>query len=503
MKTTSLTLIFVMASLVMTACQPKDAKNVTQSPAGRQTTPGAPATQAGGQPSDGTGDFGGGNGRNNKVFESYIIQVRDLPEYKNLLEPISTKIDPLMNDPKDPGDSKEQQKRKQNQLSILEALASTKTWYLAPISLAQIEKDKLGVEFSKDPIQQLAIQTDHEVWIDASIYHKMNQTERAQLILHEIVMIWYQARFLSLKDLCLKMATCQLDDLEKFEQAIKLNPKMASKFEPEPKRPLSTKDYSMIRGATGYLFQNYALIKEHADYLRFVQTFNFDRRFYGNSSSDWKQDNYELSEEAFQKVVTESLSVNLPDHKFTILDTDTPERSILSFQSEKQEIVFDKYKVPVNLITMNVRTKTTNESIQFEHSAGTIKGSGLFKCPSGVDYCFKHSFIEHVPHEERTHIKIGHELRGITLYFSNVTYTTRDAEGKESEYKTLRLDTVRVQKLTAVKRTMQKTDHTMIEYGLAFDQTGSFAVSAATFDKPNAFPDWDKLLLWLHVLGNP
>jgi hypothetical protein len=113
---------------------------------------------------------GGGNGINGKPIESYAQDITSLPEYKQYIQPIlaklDTKIPALAND--------------------MRYLERNKNAYFVPVELLKMPEWIIGVYFETD---QLALQTESELWVDSILYNRMrNQKDKATLLLHEMVM---------------------------------------------------------------------------------------------------------------------------------------------------------------------------------------------------------------------------------------------------------------------------------------------------------------------------
>lgn len=193
----------------------------------------------------GTGDGGGGNAINYKMLESYMIDPNNLDVVKNRL----VKIFDVMFE----GFKEDNFKPKTREhLSI-------KNWYLAPLSLKVIPKEVLGIEFTKDRHQQVAIQTKQAIWIDSNIFNKMSDQEKATLVLHEVVMSQYLMRFLKLEEMCELSQKAGFGGCSDDGDVDKVSLKKMSEspaFKPEPSRPLNEKDYEIIRQMTAWLLAN-------------------------------------------------------------------------------------------------------------------------------------------------------------------------------------------------------------------------------------------------------
>lgn len=217
----------------------------------------------------GPGDGSGGNGINGKVFESYIVSLTDLSEFKKYVEPVLKSLD--SNDP----DSKE--------TKTTEALNLMKTWYIAPVKLKPIDNTVLGVSFSEDKSEQLAIQTRHSVWIDKKKWDA-NKDDRARgmLLLHEITMSLYLFQFEDLRTLCKQVGSeCgTITDAANSHRKLK----------PTPRRALTKDDYENIRAATFWLAQ-YGKTSTPMQTRKMLGSKNFDPRFFGAEAlSNYNED---------------------------------------------------------------------------------------------------------------------------------------------------------------------------------------------------------------------
>ncbi|GEM_PF-4314414 len=220
---------FAILSLVV-ACQFLSA--CSGSGQGTNKSPLAPQLQE-----MGTGDGGGGNAINFKMLESHLINPMDMDLVKNRVNPALQK---MFNEPENTTNY--------NYFAM-------KNWYLAPIVLKTIPKEVLGIEFTADRHQQVAIQTEHAVWIDSNIFEKMTEDEKARLLVHEVLMGVYLTRFETLENLCASVR--RMTD-EKACEGFTSNIAKLPQYQPEQKRKLNEGDYEKIRAMTAWFFRNEA-----------------------------------------------------------------------------------------------------------------------------------------------------------------------------------------------------------------------------------------------------
>ncbi|MBO9668207.1 MAG: hypothetical protein J7501_15510 [Bdellovibrio sp.] len=153
--------------------------NVACSESTRSSGSTAPRTSGGVSQFDGTTDGNGGNGVSGKMYESYIVDPTDLPAFKNIIQKkIEFKQSLSKNEVETPAEV----------LAGYKKMFLSKTWYIAPVSLNTLNKKTIGVEFTKENTQQLALQTETEVWINRAAFEKMSEQEQATLLVHEFAM---------------------------------------------------------------------------------------------------------------------------------------------------------------------------------------------------------------------------------------------------------------------------------------------------------------------------
>lgn len=244
------------ASLLgLVACKTETRPSGSSSVAAQPAAPGQPPQ------ANGTGDSTGGNGINGKPFESYIQDVTTTAEWREWIAPIEAHLDSFASDEESKG--------------ALAKAARAQKWFFVPISLNQIPKNRLGVEFFQDPIQQLALQSRKEIWIDDTLYQKASSKDRALLVLHEISMFFYLLKFETFEEICRRAHQDCSHAGEAFD---------VPRFKPQDKRPLESFDYQNIRQVTAQLFDHYRELKSEKDYKLLLFSNHFDERLWGPGS---------------------------------------------------------------------------------------------------------------------------------------------------------------------------------------------------------------------------
>ncbi len=218
MKSAARTTLVLLAMLSICACSRNGAD-----PAAKEPPPGSMGTSTGG---------GGGNGIDGKPIESYAIRIEKLPEYRLYVLPIIRKIS------RGNGD-------------VLSAYliwaAAQKPWYSVPRELEFVSKQRTGLWMSTE---QLAIQSESEVFLHTPTYQRMKPEERANLLIHEMVMA---ARFLMKRppqeqcEILSKGGSKACSDPEVLKLA-KLIP-----YDPEAAKIMDEADHAAVRGLTRYL----------------------------------------------------------------------------------------------------------------------------------------------------------------------------------------------------------------------------------------------------------
>lgn len=124
---------------------------------------------------DGGADIGGSNDYMGKPMESYIVDVKDLPEYQQIIKPLLVKIEQKL-----PRLSK-----------LIYPSIQNRTWYLLPGPLKHISNVTIAVP-SANSTDQFALHSQKAVWISeekrAQYLSENNMNGLATHILHEIIM---------------------------------------------------------------------------------------------------------------------------------------------------------------------------------------------------------------------------------------------------------------------------------------------------------------------------
>lgn len=247
-------LSMVVCIQVLTSCL-NDKKSRTKAPQIGTTKPALTETV-------GTGDSGGGNAIDLKMLESYIIDPADLQVVKDLVLPALTNTQRDEKTMSFAGTNKEKSEvdAKQEAIKSVSDFFKIKTWYLAPVSLKSLPKEALGVEFTANELQQIAIQTENEIWIDSRLFDKMSREEQARLIMHEVVMSMYLLNFYTIEDYCSMTKKINFSKPQKPEEEICGTPANRKAFEKiiktQPKRKLNGNDYNSIREATAFTLKS-------------------------------------------------------------------------------------------------------------------------------------------------------------------------------------------------------------------------------------------------------
>lgn len=237
---------------------------------------------AGGE--DGTTDGNGGNGVNGKIYESYIVNPQELAAYKQIIQPKMESLDKSWN----------AAEKAEDAVPLFNLIWKFKKWYIAPVSLNSLKKKTIGVEFTKENTEQLALQTDSEVWIDSRLFEKMSITEQAQLLMlmHEYTMNAYLIKFDSIYDLC-TLASTRAENPEHFNCGTRAE--VDKVMPPEPKRDLNKTDYSRIRYMTSTLLENNSFgTKKDLSNLLLINGFD-NRVFKNNVDSSSKSEQVDVS----------------------------------------------------------------------------------------------------------------------------------------------------------------------------------------------------------------
>jgi hypothetical protein len=218
----------------------------------------------------GTSDSGGGTGIDGKVFESYIVDPTTLPAFQHIVKPMLENI------------KSTDEKTKVN----LSFWFKAKTWYIAPVNLEKVGKDGLGLDFLKSDTQQMARQSQKEIWIDKRIYDSMSEKDQAELLIHEWVMTLYFVRFVSMKDMCFKSQLLSGRDESKKLNCDKLPDSWDKDQPPEEPRPLTELDNTRIRTVAGWVIEKTRNQIPNSEFLQVLKVNGFDKRFFRMTTPD-------------------------------------------------------------------------------------------------------------------------------------------------------------------------------------------------------------------------
>ena len=179
--------------------------------------------------SQGTIDGGGGNMINGRPLEDYIVDVTQLPEYEAFISGLIEKVQEA---------SIYHMGYGYNLSNVLKSAIDLKTWYILPVRLESIDREKLGLPVYSD---QYALQTHNEVFIDGPLREEIkDMSALGKILLHELVMSAKLLKFSSERRQCefynSSGALClELDNTDETIQ-------------------LSEKDYAGVRALTNHLW---------------------------------------------------------------------------------------------------------------------------------------------------------------------------------------------------------------------------------------------------------
>lgn len=174
-----LTKLLLTLFLGLAACSKSERVIERVSPAPMPGTPGETA---------GPTDSGGGNGANGKALESFKVKILNNPDYLALIQPVLDQV---------------QAKNPEMFASMLHIL-SERNWYMVPVPMKAIPSERIGVSFIKT--EQIALQSQSEVWFDSTIFDKMSDQEKTVILVHEMMMGIRLFEFQNKLDICLRDA---------------------------------------------------------------------------------------------------------------------------------------------------------------------------------------------------------------------------------------------------------------------------------------------------------
>lgn len=117
---------------------------------------------------------GGGNGVNGKPLEAYAVNMKSTASFAQMVLPIILKV----------------QEAHPRFASDMVHIAINRKWYFVPVDLNKLPAHAIGVSFGDKDLQQMALQNLSAVWVDSKLFNakEMSEENRAQLVLHEILM---------------------------------------------------------------------------------------------------------------------------------------------------------------------------------------------------------------------------------------------------------------------------------------------------------------------------
>lgn len=283
----------------------------------------------------GPSDGGGGDTCNGKLIESYKVDITQLEEFKEFLQPLTDKTSKSAND----------QKEKSSSPFVLGPVL--KNWYLIDCKLHDIPKERKGLYLET---YQAAIHTSREIFIDAKAYKAMAKEEQAKLLLHEMVMAYYMVKYLSLEELCKLSGPCAGDVTAMSGWKM---------FRPLPYRALNSEDHQKIRNVTAWLWKSRSNLdlKNLSDILK---RNDFDPRFevFNNSS---EQKTVELDPQVFVRALKKhNWAQSFP--KYCQFDSQTNTSKSLCKVSMDPEIRDVEYILGYKVKSLFVKIKIQRES---------------------------------------------------------------------------------------------------------------------------------------------
>lgn len=270
----------IVASLA--ACQPKSGANPSPTSAlgspvqvgtpAAGSPPGAPTLGTGAR---GTGDSGGGNGLKGAFLEAYAFEPWERTDFLNHMTPILTHLREI--------------EPEGQTIGTLMIASKAKRWYLVDASFDRLTNEQIGLGFMQDPTQQLARQSEKEIWFDKRKFEAKPDAAlgiancqdpatrdacigraRTMGLMHEMLMSAYMMQFMSLDELC-KQYSPGTD----CSTLVTLNsPEWAAK----PKRVLNESDYANIRAMTVYIVDQAIHAANASDLRGEFRKYGFDTR---------------------------------------------------------------------------------------------------------------------------------------------------------------------------------------------------------------------------------
>lgn len=211
----------------------------------------------------GGADTGGGAGVSGRMLEEYRTDITEIPEFTNYIEPLIQKI----------------ADKDLKMAADLTHIAVDRNWYILPTDLTKIPPSEMVASISKDRVQQIAIQTEAEVWIDQRSYGEFPTGGRVGLFVHELVMGVRMMQYQDDYDQCLAEAAISLVKKNKDEYAERRRKCAIKRLEHAGvgsglvyrKRKLSNEDYDAVRNVTISLLNHLdSLSSEEVSAMRLI-----------------------------------------------------------------------------------------------------------------------------------------------------------------------------------------------------------------------------------------
>lgn len=349
----------------------------------------------------GTGDFaGGGNGSQNKVYESNITSLVKLPIYNKYIKPRLDKFDSLMD--------QLAQRDEKSKFSYSQFLIRMKSWYFTDDTLKSLDKETLGVLFSEDNSQQIALNKKKEIWIDNKIFSRMKESHQADLIIHEIVMNLYFLKYYSFYDLCIigkEMGQYNENEENNLTCEQIKNIKL---FQTKQSMVLKEDDYQNIRRVTSWFIND--LMDASADDLFNKLRYNeFDKRLITKSDTQ-KNDIKVTGRDAENLLLKMKYTDSFPDICKSSLST-TNLNCQISIQNTE-----NPYGPNFNKLEFQIDDSNSTKTISFNISNKNSSISSPIQSADGLSY-FTLSFKSNEAPLVLTD-SLGAKYYFLTLFFS-------------------------------------------------------------------------------------
>lgn len=396
-----LSILLTAHCVFLSACQKNPQASVNPAVSGGINPPltggggsGGGGGGSGGSNPGGTSDGSGGNGVNNMAYEGFAVDPIHLPAYKEILKPIfdnwNKKIEEHENKIKSADKAETKEPPRDNKSVGMEITLKTKTWLIAPIALKPLNKETLGVSFSTDSTEQLAIQTDKEIWIDANKFEKMDTKAQAALIMHEYVMSLYFWKFKKINDICKLSAditgkkTCDGDNQE-----------MEALFPAQPLKRLDDSDYQNIRRVSSWFLISGATASLDEIEIKFLSN-DFDARFLAShQKKESRNDSILISSKSSHLFKTVELTNNSFKNCHHINANKTEPCRVST--SSINKIITNGTRTAISLLQLNLETesgiKISTDMEDFEYNQRSYRLSGYKQAPMEL---YKISFAPHL-----------------------------------------------------------------------------------------------------------